>query len=104
MTESEQKFANILGKLVVTIRERDSMGVGCIETCVAVAPSKANAVYNVIVKHIDFIKDSEVCAHLHYVYEADRSGKYIWVNGEKDNQYRNWFYVYNIDDLSLLTN
>ena len=30
MTKSEQKFSNILGKLVIITRERDSMEVGCV--------------------------------------------------------------------------
>ena len=104
MTKSEQKFANILGKLVITTRERDSMEAGCVGMCVAVAPSLANSTYNVIVKHIDFVKYGRGRAILHSVSIICGSSKFIWANGEKDNQYKDWFYAYNINDLSLLTN
>lgn len=104
MTKSEQKFANILGKLVVTIRERDSMGVGCIGICVAVAPSLANLTYNVIVKHIDFVKDSNMCTILHSVVWVNSVSKYTWIAGEENNRREDWFYSYNINDLTILTN
>lgn len=102
MTKKEQKFLNILGKTVITTRKRDDMKVGCVGICVAVAPSIADETYNVIVKHIDFIKHGKRREILHPVFGA--SGSYIWVDGEKDNQHKDWFYVYNIDDLTLLTN
>ena len=104
MTKSEQKFSNILGKLVITTRERDSMEVGCVGICVAVAPSLANSTYNAIVKHIDFVKYGLGRAILHSVSIICGSGKFIWANEEKDNQYKDWFYAYNINDLSILAN
>lgn len=104
MTKSEQKFANILGKLVITVKQRDSMEVGCVGICVAVAPSMAHLTYNVIVKHIDFVKHGESRAILHSVYGVSGSSKYTWIAGEKNNNCKDWFYVYNIKDLTLLTN
>ena len=104
MTKSEQKFSNILGKLVITTRERDSMEVGCVGICVAVAPSLANKTYNVVVKHIDFVKYGERRAILHSVFAISGSRKFIWANGEKVYEYKDWFYAYNINDLTLLTN
>lgn len=104
MNKSEQKFANILGKLVITTRERDSMEVGCVGICVAIAPSMANKTYNVIVKHIDFIKYGERRAILHSVFAIGGSSKFIWANGEKVYECKDWFYAYNINDLTLLTN
>ena len=104
MTKSEQKFANILGKLVITTRERDSMEVGCVGICVAVAPSKTHSTYNVIVKHIDFVKDSNLRTILHSVVGVSGVSKYTWIAGEENNKWEDWFYVYNIKDLSLLTN
>ena len=104
MAKSEQKFSNILGKLVITTRERDSMEVGCVGICVAVAPSLANSTYNVIVKHIDFVKDSNMRTILHSVVGVNSVSKYTWIAGEENNRREDWFYSYNIKDLSLLTN
>lgn len=103
MAKSKQKFSNILGKLVITTRKRDDMEIGCIGICVAVAPFVAvDEIYNVIVKHIDFVKYGKRREILHSVFGA--SGSYIWVDGEKDNRGKDWFYVYNINDITLLTN
>ena len=102
MTKLEQKFANILGKFVITTKKRDDMEIGCVGICVAIATSMDNEIYNVIVKHIDFVKYGERRKILHPVFGAN--GSYIWVDGEKDNQCKDWFYVYNINDLALLTN
>lgn len=104
MTKSEQKFANILGKVVITARERDSMDVGCVGRCVAVAPSLAKSTYNVIVKHIDFVEYGQRREILHPTYTTAGASKYSWVDGEKINEYKPWFYVYNINDLTILTN
>lgn len=104
MTELEKEFSNILGKLVITVKQRDSMEVGCVGICVAVAPSMAYLTYNVIVKHIDFVKDSNSRSILHSVYGVSGSSKYTWIAGEKNNNCKDWFYVYNIKDLTLLTN
>lgn len=104
MTELEKEFSNILGKLVITVKQRDSMKVGCVGICVAVAPSMPYSTYNVIVKHIDFIKDSNMRTILHSVVGVNSVSKYTWMAGEENNKWEDWFYVYNIKDLSLLTN
>lgn len=104
MTKLEKEFSNILGKLVITKRERDSMEVGCVGICVAVAPSMPYSTYNVIVKHIDFVKNSNMRTILHSVVGGIRASKYTWIAGEENNNCKDWFYVYNIKDLALLTN
>lgn len=102
MTKLEQKFANILGKPVITKRKRDDMKKGCVGICVAVIPS--NIEYNVIVKHIDFAESGYIREILHPVYIPGDTSKYTWASGEKKNEREPWFYVYNINDLALLTN
>lgn len=104
MTELEKEFSNILGKLVITKRERDSIKVGCVGICVAVAPSMPHSTYNVIVKHIDFVKDSSLRTILHSVVGVNSVSRYTWIAGEENNKWEDWFYVYNINDLTLLTN
>lgn len=104
MTELEKEFSNILGKLVITVKQRDSMEVGCVGICVAVAPSRPHSTYNVIVKHIDFVKDSNLRTVLHSVDRTIGASKYTWIADEENNNCKDWFYVYNIKDLSLLTN
>ena len=104
MTELEKKFSNILGKLVITTKQRDSIKVGCVGVCVAVAPSMAHLTYNVIVKHIDFVKHGESRALLHSVLGVSYASKYTWIDSERNNRGKDWFYVYNIKDLTILTN
>ena len=104
MTKLEQKFANILGKFVITTKKRDDMEIGCVGICVAIAPSMDNEIYNVIVKHIDFAESGYIREILHPVYIPGDTSKYTWASGEKKNEREPWFYVYNINDLALLTN